>query len=203
MKSKGLIVLDARSILAACGQRSFKIDYVALVQGICRCMQMEAIDVKTILIMNMKQEREQDIEEYDYGFTSAMHYYFEDAGMSLEIVTGKMYETDVAIASYMLVYVLVYQVTHLVLVSGSSTFASTFALINKHRREVYKIVCMWPRFLAQELRRQADAVYELGKDIFSDEINLTLNRKKANDKDVEDRQMNLMSLIGLPLAKTG
>lgn len=203
IKGKALIVIDTGSILAVCSQKRFKVDYVALVQKICQCMQMDRADVETLLVVSTKQEREQDDEDYDYGFVSAMGCYFDEIGMSLEIVREKIYATNAVIAQYMMLYALELKVTHLVLVSGSLTFASTFALINKYRHEVYKIVCMWPRFLEQELRRQADAVYEIGKDILPDEINLALNRKKAEDEKIENKQMNLINLIGQPLAKTG
>lgn len=187
IQGKALIVMDVRSILAACAKKQFRIDYIALAQEICRRMQMDVGGTRVILVMNRKLEREHDIEEYDYGFVSSMHYEFEKIGMSLEVIVEDMYGTDVAIACTMQTYSYFCDITHLVLVSGSLSFALPLSQINQHKRDIYKIVCMFPFFLSQALRRQANAVYELGNDIPLSVIDL--NRPK--EEDFESGQLDL------------
>jgi len=126
------------------------------------------------------------------SFAHALHYDFERLGMGFQVETEGVYGTDTAIASIMLANAFSNEITHLVLVSGSRNFAITFSLINQKKKgeKVYRIVCMFPYFLHQELRRQVDAVYELGRDIILREIDLDRPRNLEENED-ETRQLSL------------
>ncbi|MFA6296554.1 MAG: NYN domain-containing protein [Patescibacteria group bacterium] len=174
---KALIVMDARSILNACARRRFRIDLVVLAQKICEKMCLEYKDCRVILVVNEKKT--------ETSFASALHFDFEKIGMGFQMETEDVYGTDTAIASLMLANAFYGEITHLVLVSGSRNFAITFSLINQYKgKSVYRIVCMYSFFLHQELRRQADVVYEFGRDISLAEINL--ERPKVVNDDEED-----------------
>lgn len=175
---RALIVMDARSIIAACARRKFRIDLATLAEKICDKMLMDYADCRVILVAN---------EKTDTSFMNAMHFEFERMGMGFQIETEGIYGTDSAIASIMLAHAFSGEITHLVLVSGNRNFAITFSLINQYKKgeRVYRIVCMFPFFLHQELRRQVDAIYELGRFISLQEIDLDRPREQVND-DVDD-----------------
>ncbi len=183
---KALIVMDARSIISACARRRFRIDLAALAEKICERMCLDQEDCRVILVANEKTEE---------SFRNALHFDFERMGIGFQIETEGVYGTDTAIASIMLAHAFSGEITHLVLVSGSRNFAITFSLINQHKKgdRVYRIVCMLPYFLHQELRRQVDAVYELGRDILLREIDLDRSRNIEESEANEDeaRQLSL------------
>jgi len=184
MVGKALIVMDARSIISACARRKFRIDLVALAKKICEKMLLECKDCRVVLVANEKTD--------ERSFAHALHYDFERLGMGFQVETEGVYGTDTAIASIMLANAFSNEITHLVLVSGSRNFAITFSLINQKKKgeKVYRIVCMFPYFLHQELRRQVDAVYELGRDIILREIDLDRPRNLEENED-ETRQLSL------------
>lgn len=184
MIGKALIVMDARSIISACARRRFRIDLVALAEKICERMLLEHKDCRVVLVANEKTD--------ERSFANSLHYDFERLGMGFQIETEGIYGTDTAIASIMLANAFSDEITHLVLVSGSRNFAITFSLINQKKKgeRVYRIVCMFPYFLHQELRRQADAVYELGRDILLREIDLDRSRNIEADEN-EAKQLSL------------
>ena len=163
--TEGIFVIDARSIMKACIERNFKIDYGSLVRSVCDCLELSEQRVEVFLVLDRKGPGWENLE-------SAICRRFENLGIRIRIMWQTSRGVDVAIASILLSEVLAQDavLSHVILVSGEGGLGVVLSQINKHKKNVYKVVVQFLNWVQEDLRQHADKVLEIGYDLFAGDV---------------------------------